>query len=466
MISERELEKLSYPDAPKILTDRVPGPKGQKIWDEAAKFETPTRVGGMYIPLVWDEALGATVKDPDDNIFIDMTGGLGVSNTGHTHPKVVGTIKRQAEKLMHALDMANPIRTELAKRLSGIMPKGLRGNSFTCFATSGSAAVEIAIKYAKMITKKTEIIGFQGAYAGVYHGSLALTTSYHYRMGYRPFMPEVYHLPYGYCYRCFVNLKYPDCGCACAKYVDYVLNTPYTGITEPACVIVEPIQGEGGYIDPPKEFFSILREACDKSGALLIVDEIQAGFGRSGKMWSIEHWGVEPDILVWGKGVGGDQPLTGVTVKADYQSKLEVGSQPATFPGNALSCAVALTNIEIMTDPKDELIKRAEVVGSEIKNKLINAAETSPIIGEVRGKGFMLACELVKDRKTKKPIGAEKSFGMMIKLRDNGVINFICGRYGNVFRFMPPLVTPKSYFEKAIDIFLNILKEDEKDLMK
>jgi 4-aminobutyrate aminotransferase len=466
MISERELEKLSYPEAPKILTDRVPGPKGQKIWDEAAKFETPTRVGGMYIPLVWNEALGATVKDPDDNILIDMTGGLGVSNTGHTHPKVVGTIKRQAEKLMHALDMVNPIRTELAKRLSGIMPKGLRGNSFTCFATSGSAAVEIAIKYAKMITKKTEIIGFQGAYAGVYHGSLALTTSYHYRMGYKPFMPEVYHLPYGYCYRCFVNLKYPDCGCACAKYVDYVLNTPYTGITEPACVIVEPIQGEGGYIDPPKEFFSILREACDKSGALLIVDEIQAGFGRSGKMWSIEHWGVVPDILVWGKGVGGDQPLTGVTVKADYQSKLEVGSQPATFPGNALSCAVALTNIEIMTDPKDELIKRAEVVGSEIKNRLMSAAETSPIIGEVRGKGFMLACELVKDKKTKEPIAAEKSFGIMIKLRDHGVINFICGRYGNVFRFMPPLVTPKAYFEKAIDIFLNILKEDQKDLMK
>jgi len=466
MISEKELEKLSYPEAPRIVTGKVPGPKGQKIWDEAVKFETPTRVGGMYIPFVWNEALGATVKDPDGNVFIDMTGGLGTNNTGHTHPKVVETIKRQAEKLMHALDMANPLRTELAKRLSEIMPKGLRGNSFTCFATSGSAAVEIAIKYAKMITKKTEIIGFQGAYAGVYHGSLALTTSYHYRKGYKPFMPEVYHLPYGYCYRCFVNLKYPECGVACAKYVDYVLNTPYTGITEPACVIVEPIQGEGGYVDPPKEFYPIIREACNKSGALLIVDEIQAGFGRSGKMWSIEHWGVEPDILIWGKGVGGDQPLTGVTLKSDFQSKLEVGSQPATFPGNALSCAVALTNINIMTNEKDELIRRAEVVGGEVKNKLLSAVEKSPLIGEVRGKGFMLACELVKDRKTREPIAAEKSFGIMIKLRDNGVLNFICGRYGNVFRFMPPLVTPKAYFEKAIDIFLNILKEDEKDLMR
>jgi 4-aminobutyrate aminotransferase len=317
-----------------------------------------------------------------------------------------------------------------------------------------------------MITKKTEIIGFQGAYQGVYAGALALTTSYHYRMGYKPFMPEVYHLPFGYCYRCFANLKYPDCGVACAKYVDYVLNTPYTGITEPACVIVEPIQGEGGYVAPPKEFFPIIREACNKSGALLIVDEIQAGFGRSGKMWAIEHWGVEPDILVWGKGVGGDQPLTGVTVKADYQSKLEVGSQPTTFPGNALSCAVALTNIEIMTDPKNQLIKRAEIVGQEIKNKFMKFAETSPVIGEVRGKGFMLSCELVKDKKTKEPIAGQKSFDIMITLRDNGVLNFICGRYGNVFRFMPPLVTPKAYFEKGADMFLGILKEKEEGLVK
>jgi 4-aminobutyrate aminotransferase len=466
MISEKELEKLSYPEAPKIVTDKIPGPKGKKIWDEAAKFETPTRVGGMYIPFVWNEALGATVKDPDGNVFLDMTGGLGTNNTGHTHPKVVETIKKQSEKLMHTMDMVNPPRVELAKKLSEIMPKGLKGNCFTCFATSGSSAIEIAIKYAKMITKKTEIIGFQGAYQGVYAGALALTTSYHYRMGYKPFMPEVYHLPFGYCYRCFANLKYPDCGVACAKYVDYVLNTPYTGITEPACVIVEPIQGEGGYVAPPKEFFPIIREACNKSGALLIVDEIQAGFGRSGKMWAIEHWGVEPDILVWGKGVGGDQPLTGVTVKADYQSKLEVGSQPTTFPGNALSCAVALTNIEIMTDPKNQLIKRAEIVGQEIKNKFMKFAETSPVIGEVRGKGFMLSCELVKDKKTKEPIAGQKSFDIMITLRDNGVLNFICGRYGNVFRFMPPLVTPKAYFEKGADMFLGILKEKEEGLVK
>jgi 4-aminobutyrate aminotransferase len=164
--------------------------------------------------------------------------------------------------------------------------------------------------------------------------------------------------------------------------------------------------------------------------------------------------------------VGGDQPLAGVTVKADYQSKLEVGSQPATFPGNALSCAVALTNIDIITDPKDELIKRAELVGGEIKSKFQKAAEPSPIIGEVRGKGFMLSCELVKNKKTKEPINAEKSFGIMLKLRDNGVLNFICGRYGNVFRFMPPLTISKAYFEKATDIFLNILKENEEDLMK
>jgi 4-aminobutyrate aminotransferase len=213
-----------------------------------------------------------------------MTGGLGVSNCGHTHPKVVETILKQAPKLMHTLDMVNPMRSELARRLSEIMPPGLKDNCFTIFDTSGSGAVDTALKYAKMITGRTEILAFQGAYHGVYGGSLACTVSPHYRLGYEPFVPDVHHLPYGYCYRCFVDLKYPQCGAACGKYVDYVLNTPYTGITRPACVIVEPIQGEGGYVDPPKEFLQHVAAACKKAGALFIVDEIQAGFGRSGNV--------------------------------------------------------------------------------------------------------------------------------------------------------------------------------------
>jgi len=465
MISEEEILKLNFPDAPKVASN-LPGPKTKEIWDQSWKYETPTRVGGSYLQFVWDSAMGSTIKDLDGNLFIDMTGGLGVNNVGHTHPKVVETILKQAPKLMHTLDMVNEPRSVLAKRLSEIMPPGLRDNCFTAFDTSGSGAVDTAIKYAKMITGRKEIIAFQGAYHGVFGHSLALTTSPHYRVGYEPFVPNAHHMPYGYCYRCFIGAKYPDCGIACARYLDYVLNTPYTGITQPACVIVEPIQGEGGYCPPPPEFFPIVAKACKKAGALLIVDEIQSGFGRTGKMWAIENWpGVEPDMVVWGKGVAGELPLTGVTVKAEYQSKLEVGSQPATFPGNALACAVALTNIDIMTDPNTELMKRAGIVGEEIMNIYREAQKTSPVIGEVRGKGFMMCVELVKNKETREPIAAEKAFGLMLSLQNRGILNFVCGRYGNGFRFMPPLTTPKKYFETAAKTFVSLVKEQEKDLM-
>ena len=464
MISEDELSELNYPDAPKIVTKSVPGPKSKKMWQEAMKFESPTRVGGYYLPFVWDTALGATIKDPDGNVFIDLTGGLGVNNTGHTHPRVVQTIIEQAPKLMHTLDMVNVPELELSKALARIMPGKLKNNCFTCYATSGSAAIEIAIKYAKYITKKPEIIAFQGAYHGIYNGSLALTTSYHYRAGYGPFMPGVTHLPYAYCYRCFAGLDYPSCGMQCAKYADSVINGPYSGVYEPAAVVVETFQGEGGYLTPPKEFYQMIREICDKSGALMIVDEIQCGFGRTGKMWAIEHYGVTPDMVVWGKGVGGDQPLTGVSVDMKYHDMLDGGSQPATFVGNALSCAVGLTNIEIMTDPNDNLMGRATTVGNEMLAKMRAAQETSPVIGEVRGEGFYLSMEIVKDKATREPANGEAIMGIQGEMLTKGYVSFICGRNGNVFRLMPPLTTPRDYFATAVDTLLDTIKAHEADL--
>jgi len=464
MISEGELSELNYPDAPKIVTKSVPGPKSKKMWEEAMKLESPTRVGGYYLPFVWEEALGSTIKDPDGNVFVDLTGGLGVNNTGHTHPRVVETIIKQAPKLMHTLDMVNPPELQLSKALAKIMPGKLKNNCFTCYATSGSAAIEIAIKYAKYITKKPEIIAFQGAYHGIYNGSLALTTSYHYRAGYGPFMPGVTHLPYAYCYRCFAGLDYPSCGMQCAKYADSVINGPYSGVYEPAAVVVETFQGEGGYLTPPKEFYPMIREICDKSGALMIVDEIQCGFGRTGKMWAIEHYGVTPDMVVWGKGVGGDQPLTGVSVDAKYHDMLDGGSQPATFVGNALSCAVGLTNIEIMTDPNDNLMGRATTVGNAMLAKMHKAAESSPVIGEVRGKGFYLSMEIVKDKATREPANGNAIMGIQGEMLTKGYVSFICGRNSNVFRLMPPLTTPYEYFDAAVDTLLDMIQAHEADL--
>jgi 4-aminobutyrate aminotransferase len=193
---------------------------------------------------------------------------------------------------------------------------------------------------------------------------------------------------------------------------------------------------------------------------LMIVDEIQAGFGRTGKMWSIEHYGgVTPDIVVWGKGIGGDQPLTGVTMNNKFKDKLDPGSQPATFPGNALSCAVALTNIDIMTDPKINLVGRTALVGADMKAKLQAGADASPVIGEVRGSGFYLSVELVKDKATREPVNPMEVYGIMYAMRDRGYLVFPCGRHGNVMRLMPPLTTPRAYFETAVDVLLEVINE-------
>lgn len=459
MISEEELTKLSYPEAPKIITAKVPGPKGQKIYDMSLKFQTPTRVGGMGLPFVWEEARGATAKDPDGNIVINMTGGIAVNNVGQCHPKVVAAIREQAGKVMHTIDMVSVVNQELSERLSGIMPKGLRGNCVTAYAASGSGAVETAVKYARFITKKTQIVAFHGSYHGVWGWSNAMTCGDHYREGWGPLAPYIIHAPYPYYYRWPIKVaSEAECGEEAADYLDYLLNSPYTGAHDVAAVFVEPIEGEGGYVIPPAGFLKRVQESCRKNGCLFVVDEVQAGFGRTGKMWSCEWDDVEPDMLVWGKGVGGDQPITGVTLRRDLAEKLQPLTQPLTFTANGVSCAAALANIDIMTDENDDLMGRASIVGEEIVKKLRDAAEKSKNIGEVRGRGFMIGVELVEDKKTKEPVPAMAVVKLMWMMRDRGVLAFPCGRYTNVMRFMPALVCTREHFDKSVDIFLDILE--------
>ena len=266
---------------------------------ESAEFEPLTRGAGGF-PLIMEEGRGSTVKDADGNVFIDMAAGVAVNAVGRNHPKVLEAIQKQSSVIMHTTDATNVKRIQLAKKVSGIMPEGLKGHCRTSFAQSGSGAVETAIKFARHSTGRAQIIAFHGAYHGVWMGSAALTTGYKYRHGWGPMMPGVIHLPYGYCYRCSFNMTYPACDMQCAKHVDYVLNTPYTGADDVAAVIVESQQGEGGYVVPPPEFFQIIKKAAQKYGALYIADEVQSGAGRTGKMWSIEHTGVVPDMLTWG----------------------------------------------------------------------------------------------------------------------------------------------------------------------
>jgi len=456
MISETELAKLSYPDAPKIIT-KIPGPKSLKVLADVPKFESLTRPGGANPP-VWDEGLGATVKDTDGNLYIDMTAGVAVSAVGRRHPLVIKAMEKQMGKIMHAIEAVHSRRTELAKKISGIMPEGLRGDCLTYFTQSGSGAVETAIKFAKLATKKTQIVAFHGAYHGVWYGSGSLTTGDGYR-SYGPMMPDVIHLPYAYCYRCCFSLKYPNCGLQCAKYVDYVLNTPYTAANDVAALIIEPQQGEGGYLIPPLGYLEAIKKSCEKKGCLFIADEVQAGSGRSGKMWSIEHSGVVPDMLTWGKGLGGDLPMAGLTLRTDIGSKMPEASQPGTFAANALSCIVCMTNIDIITDKQSDLMGRAAKLGAEIIAELQAGAKKISIIGDVRGRGFFIGVELVEDKTTREPLAAEKVGAILGDLLNRGVTCVPCGRYHNVIRFMPSLVMTKKYLEKATEILLDICRK-------
>ena len=454
MITEAQAEALSFPGAPKIVTQGIPGPLAAKQMELSAATESMARGAGSF-PLVFDQGYGVTVKDPDGNLYIDVAAGVGVSSVGRCHPKVVEAINAQSHRLMHATDVTNTRRTDLAARMSQIAPEGLRGNCITYFTQGGSDAIETAVKFAKRVTGRQQIVAFHGAYHGVWNAANALTTGNQYRAGYGPFMGGVIHAPYPYAYRFPFDTSKKSAEQIAGEYVDYLLNTRYTAADDVAAVIVEPVQGEGGYIPPAPEFFRLLRAACDKAGALLIADEVQAGAGRTGKMWSIEHAGVRPDFLTFGKGIGGDLPMAGVIMRADLARRIPEGSQPNTFAANALSAAVTLANIDLLLDPTLELLPRATRLGEEAMARL--RAADCPLVGEVRGRGLMIGVELVKDRATREPLGADVVGGIAFELLSRGVIMIPCGRNGNVVRIMPSLTIPRSYLFAALDTLLDVL---------
>lgn len=449
-MSEAKLESLHFADAPQIISSVLPGPKASEALALSARTESMARGGGR-MPIAMDRAFGATFKDPDGNTYIDLSAGVGVSSVGRCHPKVVKAIREQSEVLMHALEINSTRRTELAAKLSEIAPDGLRGDCVTFFTQSGSDALEAAIKFAKRVTGRHQIIAFHGGYHGVWNASGALTTGNAYRKGYGAQMGGVIHAPYPYAYRFPFDTTHKSAEQIAGEYVDYLLNTPYTAADDVAAVIVEPVQGEGGYVPPSPEFLQLLREACDRSGALLIVDEVQAGAGRTGKMWAVEHSGVKPDMLTFGKGIGSDLPMAGLIMRSDLAAKIPDGSMPNTFAANSLSAVVALTNIAILQDPELDLLNRAHAVGLEALERI--RGFNSPFVGEVRGRGLMIGIELVEDPVTKEPLSRDKIGQLMGYLINHGVLMIPCGRYSNVMRVMPSLTISRALFFKALDIF-------------
>jgi 4-aminobutyrate aminotransferase len=456
-ILEEELAKLNYSEVP-LLKTAVPGPKTLAYLQRSEETESMARGGGR-LPFIYEEARGSTVKDVDGNVLIDITAGVAVSSVGRCHPRVIEAMREQMFKIMHASDLGSKHRTILAEKVASIMPNGLKNNCITYFTQTGSGAVETAMAFARKITGRSQFVAFQGAYHGIWTSSGSLTTGDQYRKGTLK-VPGVIHALFPYYYRFpFKVNSMEECENMCADYLDTLLNTPYTGANDVAAVILEPIQGEGGYIPLSPLFIERVKAACEKNGCLYIDDEVQAGAGRSGKMWVLEHTSVTPDIITWGKGMGSDMPMAGCTIRRDLAKFIEEGSQPNTFAANGVAAAACMTNIEILTENDCALLDRVAIVGAETLEYLTKARTTTPFIGEVRGKGFMIGIELVADKTTKQPLDG-KTVGRLIgALLNKGVIMVPCGRYGNVFRFMPPLTITKELIKKSCDALIASLNE-------
>jgi len=389
------------------------------------------------------------IRAIDGKEYIDFAGGIGVMTVGHSHPKVVAAIKDQAEKFTHTCFMVVPYESAviLAEKLCQIAPG--TASKATLFVNSGAEAVENAVKIARYFTKRQAIIALEHGYHGRTQLTMTLTSKVNpFKLGFGPFAPEVYHIPAPYCYRCSFGLRYPVCNVACADYLNDFLKYQ-VGPECTAAVIAEPILGEGGFITPPPEYFAKLTGICRANGIVFIADEIQSGTGRTGKMFAIEHFGVEPDMITLAKGFAAGMPLSAVVGKREIMNSVHPGGLGGTYGANPVACRAALAVMDIFGE--ENLLQKAQILGKKIRERL-NAWENKfEIIGDVRGLGPMLAIELVGDRETKKP-AAEEASALVKYCVDHGVVVLVCGTFNNVIRFLPPLVIKDQELDKGLSV--------------
>jgi 4-aminobutyrate aminotransferase len=438
---------------PSIKTD-LPGPNANRLIELDRTFVSPSYTRSY--PLVVQKAKGLWVHDVDDNVFLDFTAGIAVNATGHCHPRVVEAIKKQADLLLHmsGTDFYYTPQIRLAEKLASLAPG--EGGKKVYFGNSGAEAVEAAFKLARWHTQRELNIAFYGAFHGRTMGALSLTASKTIqKKHYNPFVPGITHIPYAYCYRCPYNMCYPTCGLYCVRWVEETLFRTAMPPEEVAAIIVEPIQGEGGYIVPPREFHQELYKIAKKYGILYVADEVQAGMGRTGKMFAMEHFDVVPDIMALAKGIASGMPLGAMVARSDIMD-WEAGSHASTFGGNPLSCQAALTTIDML---EETLMTNATVQGERLVDGLKKLQNTHERIGDVRGKGLMVAVEMVEDPETKAP--ARGLRGRIIESAFyKGLLLLGCGENG--IRFCPALtVTPDE-----IDVCLTIFDEAVKDASK
>ena len=437
---------------PKLVTS-LPGPRAQALIERDEHVLSPSYTRSY--PLVAERAEGAMVEDPDGNRFLDFAAGIAVVATGHCHPKVVKAIQEQASKLIHmsGTDFYYENMVVLAEKLAALVPGN--GPRRVYFGNSGTEAVEAAIKLARYHSGRGQFIAFVGAFHGRTLGSLALTGSKSVqKKGFFPILPGVHHVPYAYCYRCAYGKTPDSCAVECVRAIETELFRTMLPPEEVAAIFVEPVQGEGGYVVPPRKFFDELRRLADKHGILVIADEVQSGMGRTGKMFASEHFGLEPDVITLAKGIASGMPLGAMVARAELMN-WKPGAHASTFGGNPVAVAASLATIELL---EQELVDNAARVGAHLMARLRDLPQRCPIVGDVRGLGLMIGIELVRDQGTKERAGDLRD-RLVQMCFERGLL--LLGAGPNTIRLCPPLVitTDQADFAaKTIEECLQLLR--------
>jgi 4-aminobutyrate aminotransferase/(S)-3-amino-2-methylpropionate transaminase len=420
------------------LKTAIPGPRSKEIVERKERVVADPL--GLYLPLVVAEGRGATVTDVDDNTYVDFTGGVGCLNVGHAHPRVVAAVQEQAERFLHTDFTMLPYEVYVgyAERLTAIAP--FSGPAKAAFFNAGAEAVENAVKFARGRTGRPAVIGFEGGFHGRTLLALTLTSKTHpYKAGLGPFAPEVYRVP-------FPN-EYRGIGAADALgALERALATQVAAETV-AAIVLEPVQGEGGFIPAPPEFVRGVREICDREGILLVVDEVQTGFGRTGRMFAIEHYGIEPDLITVAKSIAAGLPLSGVVGKAEIMDSLWDGAVGGTYVGNPVALAAACAVLDVFEE--EGLVERAQRIGETIRARMQSWQERFDAIGDVRGLGAMLAVEYVRDRETKEP-APELATRVAEEAAARGLLLLKAGVHSNCNRVLCPLVITDAELEEAL----------------
>jgi 4-aminobutyrate aminotransferase / (S)-3-amino-2-methylpropionate transaminase / 5-aminovalerate transaminase len=430
----------------------IPGPNSQAL--SARRAKAVPRGLSHGTPIYVAKAEDAWLEDVDGNRYIDFAGGIGCANAGHRQESVLAAIRAQLDKFLHTCVQVTPYEgyIRLAERMNEVTPGKFPKK--TLFVNSGAEAVENAVKIARAYTKRPAIIAFEDAFHGRTMMTLALTSKTHpYKAGFAPFPGDVYRVPFAYCYRCSYNLKYPSCDLYCARHLEDTFKRVVAN-EEVAAVIAEPVMGEGGFIAPPPDYFKVLIDLCHKHGILFIADEVQSGFGRTGAMFASERYGIEPDLIVTAKSLGGGLPLAAVTGRAEIMDAPGPGGLGGTFAGNPLSCAAALATLDLFE--KTNLLARANELGDRFQRRAREWQRRWPLVGDVRGLGGMQAIELVKSQEDKTP-ATDETKKITQYCYEHGLIMITAGSYSNVIRVLVPLVATDEQIDEGLDVLESAL---------